>query len=60
MNQQAPIDQEDLMSLFYEAFEAGEDTNKLADMIVASTGLSLDIVGKIQAEASRVYAKNCF
>ena len=60
MNKQAPIDTEDLMSLFYEAFESGEDTNKLADMIVASTGLSLDIVGKMQAEASRLFAKNSF
>lgn len=57
---QAAMSYEDLLDLFFEAFEENQDSNVLADVLIASTGLPAAYVGKAQAEASRLYAKNCF
>lgn len=60
MTTQANMTYKELLDLFFEAFEDNQDTNKLADALIASTQLTAAIVGKAQAEASRLYAKNAF
>lgn len=54
---QGNMEYQELLDLFYEAFEENENTDALVSTLVASTGLSLSVVSKAQAEASRLFAK---
>ena len=57
---QANMTYQELLDLFYCAFENNDDTNKLADILVASTGLSLELIGKAQSEACMIFSKNAW